>query len=249
MYIGDSLSLNIYESLLCLLHAAVPEAKFNQVILRENVTVTFLDYGVEIVLFHSNLLVDIEVEKIGRVLKLDSIKDGQIWKNFDILIFNTWLWYARRPPGQQWDFVEYNGQILKDMDRVEAFRAGLKTWAKWVETDVDTTKTKVFFQGTSPAHYHGSEWGESTVNSCLNETTPVNGSTYPSGLPIALDIVKQVLKDMSKPIVNLLDITKLSQLRKDGHPSIYSGRDGLDCTHWCIGGVPDTWNQILYSLL
>jgi len=39
------------------------------------------------------------------------------------------------------------------MDRVEAFRAGLKTWAKWVETDVDTTKTKVFFQGTSPAHY------------------------------------------------------------------------------------------------
>ncbi|KAH0650185.1 hypothetical protein KY284_030097 [Solanum tuberosum] len=148
-----------------------------------------------------------------------------------------------------WDFVEYNGQILKDMDRVEAFRAGLKTWAKWVETDVDTTKTKVFFQGTSPAHYHGSEWGEPTVNNCLNETTPVNGSTYPSGLPIALDIVKQVLKDMSKPIVNLLDITKLSQLRKDGHPSIYSGRHGLDCTHWCIGGVPDTWNQILYSLL
>ncbi|KAH0730816.1 hypothetical protein KY289_002004 [Solanum tuberosum] len=100
MYIGDSLSLNIYESLLCLLHAAVPQAKYNQVILRENVTVTFLDYGVEIVLFHSNLLVDIEVEKIGRVLKLDSIKDGQIWKNFDLLIFNTWLWYTRRPPGQ-----------------------------------------------------------------------------------------------------------------------------------------------------
>lgn len=60
------------------------------------------DYGVEIVLFHSNLLVDIEVEKIGRVLKLDSIKDGQIWKNFDLLIFNTWLWYTRRPPGQQY---------------------------------------------------------------------------------------------------------------------------------------------------
>ncbi|KAL3332318.1 hypothetical protein AABB24_032748 [Solanum stoloniferum] len=149
MYIGDSLSLNIYESLLCLLHAAVPEEKFNQVILRENVSVTFLVY--------------------------------------------------------------------------------------LVETDVDTTKTKVFFQGTYPAHYHGSEWGEPTVNSCLNETTPVNRSTYPTGLPIALDIVKQVLKYMSKPIVNLLDITKLSQLRKDGHPSIYSGRHGLDCTHWCIG--------------
>ncbi|XP_047259389.1 protein trichome birefringence-like 39 [Capsicum annuum] len=102
------------------------------------------DYGVEIVLFHSNLLVDIEVESVGRVLKLDSIKSGQIWREFDLLIFNTWLW---------WDFVEVGGKLLKDMNRVEAFRAGLNTWARWVDTDVDTAKTKVFFQRTSPAHY------------------------------------------------------------------------------------------------
>ncbi|KAM3303163.1 hypothetical protein P3S67_014193 [Capsicum chacoense] len=101
MYIGDSLSLNSFQSLLCLLHGAVPEAKFTQEIYRENATITFLDYGVEIVLFHSNLLVDIEVESIGRVLKLDSIKSGQIWKEFDLLIFNSWLWYTRTPPGQQ----------------------------------------------------------------------------------------------------------------------------------------------------
>ncbi|PHT35049.1 Protein trichome birefringence-like 41 [Capsicum baccatum] len=111
------------------------------------------DYGVAIVLFHSNLLVDIEVESVGRVLKLDSIKSGQIWKEFDLLIFNTWLWYTRTPPGQQWDCVEVGVKLLKDMNRVEAFRAGLNTWARWVDTDVDTAKTKVFFQGTSPAHY------------------------------------------------------------------------------------------------
>ncbi|CAN4112681.1 unnamed protein product [Withania somnifera] len=250
MYIGDSLSLNNFESLLCLLHAAVPQAKFKQDIYTENVTVTFLDYGVEVVLFHSNLLVDIEVESVGRVLKLDSIKNGQIWKDFDLLIFNTWLWYTRRSPGQQWDFVEVGGKISKDMDRVEAFRAGLNTWAKWVETDVNTTKTQVFFQGISPAHYHGSDWGEPSVNNCLNETTPVSGSTYPSGLPVAVSIVKQVLSNMRKPgVVNLLDITKLSQLRKDGHPSQYNAFKGMDCTHWCIAGVPDTWNQILYASL
>ncbi|KAM3358202.1 protein trichome birefringence-like 41 [Capsicum galapagoense] len=250
MYIGDSLSLNSFQSLLCLLHGAVPEAKFTQEIYRENATVTFLDYGVEIVLFHSNLLVDIEVESVGRVLKLDSIKSGQIWKEFDLLIFNTWLWYTRRPPGQQWDFVEVGGKLLKDMNRVEAFRAGLNTWAGWVDTDVDAAKTKVFFQGTSPAHYHGSDWGEPAVNNCLNEITPVNGSTYPSGLPIVVDIVKQVLNNMTKPgAVSLLDITKLSQLRKDGHPSKYNRFKGMDCTHWCLAGVPDTWNQILYASL
>lgn len=65
------------------------------------------DYGVQVVLFHSNLLVDIEVESMGRVLKLDSIENGQIWKEFDLLIFNTWLWYSTRGP-QQPDVHQYS---------------------------------------------------------------------------------------------------------------------------------------------
>lgn len=55
---------------------------------------------------------------------------------------------------------------------------------------------------------------------------------------------------MTKP-VTLLDITTLSQLRKDGHPSTYGtdGKKGNDCSHWCLAGVPDTWNEILYAIL
>ena len=45
--------------------------------------------------FHSPYLVDIEIEEIGRVLKLDSLKNGSIWKTNDIVIFNTWLWWYR----------------------------------------------------------------------------------------------------------------------------------------------------------
>ncbi|XP_070012665.1 protein trichome birefringence-like 39 isoform X2 [Nicotiana sylvestris] len=154
MYIGDSLSLNNFESFLCLLHVAVPKAKFKQEIKKQTVTVTFEDYGVEVILFHSNYLVDIEVQpNVGRVLKLNSMKYGRIWKNADVLIFNTWLWYLRSDSKQPWDFVENNGTISKDMDRVAAFRVGLNTWAKWVDTDVDTKKTKVYFQGVAAMHY------------------------------------------------------------------------------------------------
>lgn len=54
---------------------------------------------------------------------------------------------------------------------------------------------------------------------------------------------------MKKP-VHLLDITLLSQLRIDGHPSAYSGgRPDIDCAHWCLPGVPDTWNHLLYAAL
>lgn len=66
----------------------------------------------------------------------------------------------------------------------------------------------------------------------------------------AVAVVKQVLSNMSTP-VGWLDVTTLSQLRKDGHPSIYGlgGSKGNDCSHWCLAGVPDTWNQILYAIL
>lgn len=55
---------------------------------------------------------------------------------------------------------------------------------------------------------------------------------------------------MKKPVV-LLDVTNLSLLRKDGHPSMYGlgGPTGMDCSHWCLAGVPDTWNEILYNLI
>ena len=39
------------------------------------------------------------------------------------------------------------------MDRMDAFRKGLMRWAKWVNSAVDTSKTKVIYQGITPTHY------------------------------------------------------------------------------------------------
>ena len=65
-----------------------------------------------------------------------------------------------------------------------------------------------------------------------------------------VDIVKSVISNMTKP-VELLDITLLTQLRIDGHPSIYTGQGTsfVDCSHWCVAGAPDSWNEILYATL
>ena len=41
-------------------------------------------------------LVDIVREKIGRVLKLDSIQGSKLWQGIDMLVFNTWHWWNRR---------------------------------------------------------------------------------------------------------------------------------------------------------
>ncbi|XP_023914060.1 protein trichome birefringence-like 38 [Quercus suber] len=244
MFVGDSISVNQRESLVCLLHAAVPDSKIIEESNPLYSNTTFEDYGVSILLFLTHYLVDIEEEQIGRVLKLDSLKNGNIWKDMDVLVFNTWLWWYRSGPAQPWDYIEEGGKVLKDMDRMDAFRKALTTWGRWVDTDVDPGKTKVFFQGISPQHYNGTIWNEPGVTNCAKETTPINGSTYPSGLPTAEYVVKDVLSTIEKP-VQLFDITTLSQLRKDAHPSSYNAFKGMDCTHWCVAGLPDTWNQLL----
>ena len=73
---------------------------------------------------------------------------------------------------------------------------------------------------------------------------------YPGGAHPAELALERVLGTMKKP-VSLLGITTLSQLRKDGHPSAYGfgGHRLSDCSHWCLPGVPDTWNQLLYATL
>lgn len=93
----------------------------------------------------------------------------------------------------------------------------------------------------------GKEWN-SPKKDCLGELQPLEGSTYPGGSPPAAAVLNRVLSTIKKPVY-LLDITTLSQLRKDAHPSTYSSEKGNDCSHWCLPGLPDTWNQLLYAAL
>lgn len=95
----------------------------------------------------------------------------------------------------------------------------------------------------------GSDWAQPKAD-CSGQTRPVAGPNYPAGPHPAELVAERVMRAMSKPVY-LLNITPLSQLRKDGHPSAYGlgGHSALDCSHWCIAGVPDTWNQLLYAAL
>ncbi|XP_056688818.1 protein trichome birefringence-like 37 [Spinacia oleracea] len=99
----------------------------------------------------------------------------------------------------------------------------------------------LFFQ--SPREWHGAS------KSCSGEAEPLSGSIYPAGSPPAADIVRRIISTMKKPAY-LLDITTLSQLRKDAHPETYSGdHSGIDCNHWYLPGLPDTCNELLYAAL
>mgnify|MGYP000161436105 FL=1 len=66
-----------------------------------------------------------------------------------------------------------------------------------------------------------------------------------------MPVLEKTLAEMKFP-VKLLNITRLSGFRSDGHPSIYGllNMHGYqDCSHWCLPGVPDAWNELLYAMI
>ncbi|KAF3543574.1 hypothetical protein DY000_02001796 [Brassica cretica] len=249
MFVGDSLSLNMWESLACMIHSSVPDSKTTFIKRTPLSSLTFQAYGVTLYLYRTPYLVDISKEDVGRVLNLGTIEGGaDVWKDMDILVFNSWHWWLHKGvQSQGWDFIRNGSSLIRDMDRLDAFNKGLTTWAQWVDQNVNISQTRVFFQGISPTHYMGREWNEPR-KTCNGQMQPLTGSTYPGGSLPAASIVSRVLSSMKTPVY-LLDITTLSQLRKDAHPSTYGGDGGTDCSHWCLPGLPDTWNQLLYTAL
>ncbi|KAG6600494.1 Protein trichome birefringence-like 41, partial [Cucurbita argyrosperma subsp. sororia] len=252
LFVGDSLSRNQWQSLTCMLHSGVPNAHYTLTRVGDVSTFTFTEYEVKVMLERNVYLVDIVREEIGRVLKLDMINEesSKLWQTVDFLIFNTWHWWNRRGSSQPWDYIEVGKEVSRDMNRMVAFEKALTTWGRWVDLNIDPQRNNVFFQGISPSHYNGSLWGEPRAKSCVGQNEPVAGSVYPGGSLPAVAVLKAALSKITNP-VHLLDVTELSLLRKDGHPSKYGlvGRTGLDCSHWCLAGVPDTWNLLFYNLI
>lgn len=50
--------------------------------------------------------------------------------------------------------------------------------------------------------------------------------------------------------VTLLHVTPMGSFRSDAHVGTWSDTPLVpDCSHWCVPGVPDMWNEILFSYI
>ncbi|XP_076957231.1 protein PMR5-like isoform X2 [Bidens hawaiensis] len=163
------------------------------------------------------------------------------------------------------DVSFYRAPYLVDIDAVGGRRVLklediTKNSKAWMAADVLLFNTGHWW--THKGSLQGpSEWsvGATSIGkSCYGETSPTSGSTYPGIYPGQMRVIDTVIREMKYPAY-ILDITTLSAMRKDAHPSIYSGDlsprqranpdHSADCSHWCLPGLPDTWNQLFYTAL
>ncbi|RRT61251.1 hypothetical protein B296_00044355 [Ensete ventricosum] len=107
------------------------------------------------------------------------------------------------------------------------------------------------------------DWGNPDGVKCAMETMPVANASR--RLAIGTDWrlfaeEERVVRSMRLP-VSFVSITAMSELRKDAHTAVHTLRQGklltaeqqadpanyADCIHWCLPGLPDTWNEFLFA--
>lgn len=103
----------------------------------------------------------------------------------------------------------------------------------------------------------GRQWNSN--GDCGGEVEPiVEESHLAANIPM-VKIVESVISEMKTP-VSYLNVTRLTAYRKDGHPASFRPRTAKskknkkekiknDCSHWCLPGVPDAWNELLLAML
>ncbi|KAG6508527.1 hypothetical protein ZIOFF_033901 [Zingiber officinale] len=260
--VGDSLNRNMWESMICMLYSA---ARRKRVYVKnrsaEPKLFRALDHDCTVEFFWSPFLVELKEREGDRakILHLDNLPaSARFWRGADVMVFNTGHWWTHHGKMRAWDYFQIREELTEEMEPAEAFNRALRTWARWVDSNVDPRQTSVFFRSISPEHKRENlQW-------CYNQTRPISDDErYVWQFPKSMvTLVERTLLRMRTP-VRYLNVTQLSGFRRDAHTGVYTSRQGklltpeqrkeperfADCSHWCLPGLPDTWNELLFASL
>ncbi|KAH7424152.1 hypothetical protein KP509_12G092800 [Ceratopteris richardii] len=256
-FIGDSMGRTQWESFICLLMSDIANNRSVYEVHGKTITkrrpylaVRFSSFNFTVEYYRSPYLVQEGAppkhvpKRVISTIKLDKLEaTAARWMQADVLVFNTGHWWTNSKTFARGCYFEVEKSIRLGLNLESAYRKALKTWATWVKTKVNPTKTQVFFRSYEPSHWEG-DWQK---RKCKAETKPLLNLSYAEDFP-HLQVLNEVIKEVAAPIT-ILNITSMSAYRRDSHVANWTRSQMVDCGHWCLPGLPDWWNRLLYAAL
>ncbi|XWS34854.1 hypothetical protein CRYUN_Cryun21dG0072700 [Craigia yunnanensis] len=276
-FVGDSMARNQLESLLCMLATASnanlvyrdgEDNKFRRW--------HFASHNITISVYWSPFLVrGVEKSKTGpdhNELYVDTVDErwGADLDHIDMIVFSMGHWFLH--PAVYYE----GGSVLgchycpglnhTEIGFYDAMRKAIKTGLRTIieRKGANGDGIDVFLTTFSPSHFEG-EWDK--AGACPKTKPYKEGEKMLEGMDAdmsAIDVeemeaAKVNAKQFEGLRLEILDVTKLSLMRPDGHPGPYmypfpfangvQERIQNDCVHWCLPGPIDTWNQILLEVI
>ncbi|KAL6623053.1 hypothetical protein ACP70R_032932 [Stipagrostis hirtigluma subsp. patula] len=274
VFAGDSIGRNQWESMVCMLAGAVPAGgagvyeQSGKPISRHKgyLSMVFAAYNLSVEYYRAPMIVMVDrfhhanAPSGGRVrgaVRLDALpRHADRWAGADVLVLNTGHWWNPHKTVRAGNYFMVGGRLNRTMDIKEAFGLSLQTIKDWELSSVRRSKSYFFFRSYSPSHYSNGTWD--TGGSCADQQDPLTTDQLQLGEEYSW--INEMIAKTTQGIrshgrkAHFLNITHMTELRPDGHPSRHR-EPGTppdapeDCSHWCLPGVPDTWNEVLYAQL
>ena len=197
--------------------------------------------------------------------KLDETWTDQ-YKNFDYAVIAGGKWFLKTAIYHENNAVAgcryCPGKNLTELGFDYAYRKALKSVLNFITNSGH--KGFIFLRTTTPDHFENGEWFSGGT---CNRTAPFKEGE------VEMKDVDAVMRDIELEefekaasvgaengmILKLLDTTRLSLLRPDGHPGPYRQFQPFakdknvkvqnDCLHWCLPGPIDSWNDLLMEMV